>query len=159
MATTPKESARSRRAYIKRTHLAEAEYAGATVLDVTVVARARDGHYVIKLYDGTALHLDPWDEEPDSVVTAAAAPTSRKRVYAPKNIPADRWNDAVSRWKEAGATKAQVRAVLKDSDLNAKQKARAIAVIDALPDAPDWYAELPLAEDTVENDSQVAPEA
>lgn len=146
--TDSKASERSRRAYAKRVHLAEAEYAGATVLDASVVARARDGHYVIKLYDGSALHLSAW-EEPVSPAPAIS-------IQAPKNIPAARWNDAVRRWKEAGATKAQVRAVLKDSDLNAKQKARAIAVIDALPDTPDWYAELPLAD---ENDSQVAPEA
>lgn len=157
MATSPKESARSRRAYVKRVHLAEAEYAGATVLDVTVVARARDGHYVIKLYDGSAIHLSEWDDPAaEEAPEARPARTASKKVYAPKNIPAARWNDAVRRWKEGSATKGQVRDALKESDLNAKQKARALAVIDALPDAPDWYAELPLAD---ENDSQVAPEA
>lgn len=151
MATDTKAAARSARAYIKRKHTAQAELAGGVILDSTIAVLAPDGHYVIHLYDGTALHLE-LRPTPGAVPSGAAKGTPSPKVYAPKSWTPATWNDNVRQIREGSMSKDDVilflsNAAQEKNTPDAHKKAKqAIAVIQTLPDVPDWYDHLPLAE-------------
>lgn len=157
------QAQRSARAYVKRKHIAQAELAGAEILDVTIAAiDPSDGHYVIRLFDGTSLHLDlrekvarptpdadPVDEvgaRRASKVSSESAPKPKK-VYAPKSWEPGKWNMVVGNLRAQDYSKDEARAeISKATKLSAQQVKHALAVIDAVPDTPDWYDHVPLAE-------------
>lgn len=150
--TDTKAAARSARAYIKRKHTAQAELAGGVILDSTIAVLAPDGHYVIHLYDGTALHLE-LRPAPGAVPSRNEAKgTSSPKVYAPKSWSPEIWNDNVRQIREGSMTKDDVILFLsnaaqeKNTPEAHKRAKQAIAVIQALPDVPDWYDHLPLAQ-------------
>lgn len=154
MATDPKAAARSARAYLKRKHTASAELAGGVILDSTITVLAPDGHYVIYLHDDTTLHTVLRDA-PLPVVESSRSKskgTSSPRVYAPKAWSPDVWNRNVEHIRSEAMTKDAVITWLADAAQGQntpeshKQAKQAIAVIEALPDTPDWFDHLPLAQ-------------
>lgn len=141
MATDPKAALRSQRAYTKRKHIAQAELAGAQILDITIAARAHDGHFVIRLYDGDDLHLDLRAELPP------VKPEKAAKFYAPKSWDPAKWNGVVATMRDKTFTKEDAhKGIDQGVSIDDKQKRQAKAVVDAMPDAPDWYAYLPLAD-------------
>jgi len=142
--TDLKAAARSARAYTKRKHIAQAELAGAQILDVTIAALAADGHYVIRLYDGEDIHLTAREAASPPVVSLKGTP----KIYAPKSWDPANWNRIVGIMQSSQMSKEDALSQLAEGKtLDDKQKAQAIAVLNALPDTPDWYDLLPLAKE------------
>lgn len=148
------QAQRSARAYLKRKHVAQAELAGATILDPTLVAiDPSDGHYVVRTYDGETLHLVLREKvarpTPESAPVDEVAAHRQKKVYAPRSWDPARWNKAVEILQGQAFTKPNAReAIANTANLSEKQIKHAHAVIDALPDVPDWYASLPVADES-----------
>lgn len=148
------QAQRSARAYLKRKHIAQAELAGATILDPTLVAiDPSDGHYVVRTYDGETLHLVLREAvarpTPEAAPVDEVAAHRQKKVYAPRSWDAEKWNRVVEQLKSRDFSKEEARSeIAQGKTLDDKQKRHALAVIDAVPDVPDWYAHLPLAEES-----------
>lgn len=73
-------------------------------------------------------------------------PVKPSKVYAPKSWPGDKWNEFV---KVVQSKQMTVEAVLKSVDdavWDDKQKTHVRGIIKAMPDTPDWYTSLPLAD-------------
>ena len=152
MATDPKAAERSARAYRKRKALAMAEMSGAEILDITVVARATDGHYVVMLHDGPPLHLiersvSNGTPEPvaDHVRNDHATPAPTKRLYPPKAMSRAQYETNVKVIREKAWTKTETHEAMHKAspDGLGKQGTQFLALVDALPNGPDWADHFP----------------
>lgn len=73
----------------------------------------------------------------------------QKKVYPPKSWPADKWNKAREQLIERQESKDGAREAAKyTKDITEKMRTHLLAVIDALPDTPDWYTLLPIADES-----------
>lgn len=81
------------------------------------------------------------------------AQPAKPRVYAPKSWDADKWNGNIKIIREQAMTKQQVldswaEIAQKQNTPDAHKRVKhATAVVNALPDTPDWYELLPLADE------------
>lgn len=71
-----------------------------------------------------------------------------KRVYAPASWGATEWNSTVAALQKGKYTKDEVLERIRTGSVSDKQKSQASKVIETLPDTPDWYTHLPLAEES-----------
>ena len=159
-----KQSERQRRYHARKKAQAMALFAHATEIELAWFGVNRDGEHIAIGYDSKPIDLVvragatlPETPKPeDSVDEVSVKRAAReKKVYAPKSWSASGWNEWVHMLHdiaEKGTTdvsKERVIANLRGWDkLNAKMLSQAVAVIEALPDVPDWYAHLPLAEES-----------
>lgn len=141
---------RNRRYSQRQVHRAAALQSGSTWLDVLAATVSADGtELVVITLDGARyagkITLDPSPDGPE--------PVKGKRVFVPKSWDADIWNENVRQIQAHGYTKEEVLKFVTDAankkadtDPDALKRAKHLeAVLNALPDAPDWYASLPLA--------------
>lgn len=153
MTRTAKQAEAERVSRTRAAMRAQALLMGWTPLDALGSYVTPDGHVVIVLRDGGRIEAELSASLPVARVenVPVALP---KRVYAPKAWQASAWNRNRAQIIEAEATKASVieqltTALSADpSELHTKQLKQAVAVIEALPDSPDWYIHLPEAPET-----------
>lgn len=134
----------------RKTAQAEAKFAGATEIRIAWFGVNKDGHHVAIGYDGQPIELvvPKSDDSPVATSQAQVNPSKPTKVYAPKSWDADKWNQVVSQIQETDLTKEQAISQLSQGKtLDEKQRRQSVAVVEAMPDAPDWHASLPLAED------------
>ena len=153
-----KQSERQRRYHVRKKAQAMALFAHATEIDLAWFGVNRDGEHVAIGYDGKPIDLVvragatlPETPKPeDSVDEVSVKRAAReKKVYAPRSWDAEKWNRVVEQLKSRDFSKDEARSeIAQGKTLDDKQKRHALAVIDAVPDVPDWYAHLPLAEES-----------
>lgn len=144
---------------IRKKAQAMALLGGGTEIELAWFGTNADGHHVAIDMNGQRVdlvtrqggavigdgRLSP-DDTPVEPLTTPSPSTKQKRVYAPKSWPADKWDKAVEILREKTYTKPDAReAITHTANLNEKQIKHAHAVIDAVPDVPDWYSHLPVA--------------
>lgn len=129
---------------------------GGTEIELAWFGTNADGHHVAIGMDGKRVELVTRQGgasigdgrlSPDDT---PVEPTPRqKKVYAPRSWPADKWNKVVEQLRAQDFTKDEARTEITNGrTLDDKQKRHALAVFDAVPDAPDWYTYLPLADES-----------
>jgi len=154
MTKDDKAAERQRRYRTREQAKARAIFAGATEIEIAWFGTNADGEHVAIDYDGQPIPLvvrdrkaipEPVETELDDPVVRRSART--KKVYAPKSWDAATWNKIVVQLQDQTPTKSAAIAALEDGKtIDDKQKRQAKAVIEAMPDAPDWYSHLPIAE-------------
>jgi hypothetical protein len=139
---------------------AQAQLNGWEVLDVLGAYLTPDGDVIVLTKDGrrygVTVPFSPVDPEGERVksVPTVSPPARSRKVYAPKSWDPAKWNRNVETIRSEAMTKDDVIANFTEAadkqaetDPVAKKRLRhTIAVIQALPDAPDWYDSLPLAD-------------
>lgn len=135
----------------RATMKAAAQLLGWQVLDILGAYLTPEGETVVITRDGKRYGASP--RPVGDLPTAPAMPEDevsarrQKKVYAPKSWDPSKWNGVVTALREQDFTKDEARRELANAKtLDAKQIRHALAVVDAMPDAPDWYAHMPVAE-------------
>lgn len=154
MTDKSKQSERQRRYHVRKKAQAMALFAHATEIELAWFGVNRDGEHIAIGYDGQPIDLIvragatlPDLPAPETAPVDELATRRQKKVYAPKSWPADKWNMVVVSLREQDFTKDEARkSIEKGKTLDDKQKRHALAIIDAVPDVPDWYDHLPVAE-------------
>ena len=149
--TDKKTADRQRRYRVREQAKARAIFAGATEIEIAWFGLNSDGEHVAIDYSGQPIPLivrtrqsappEPVETHLDEVSAKRA-----KKVYAPKSWPGDKWNEFV---KAVQSKQMSIEAVLKSVDdavWDDKQKTHVRGIVKAMPDTPDWYASLPLAD-------------
>lgn len=150
--TDKKTAERQRRYRVREQAKARAIFAGATEVEIAWFGLNSDGEHVAIDYSGQPIPLivrtrqstppEPVETHLDEVSAKRA-----KKVYAPKTWEPATWNQIVGQIQEQTGTKdATIKSLQAGTKIDDKQKRQALAVIEAMPDTPDWYASLPLAE-------------
>jgi len=154
MAIDAKSAERQKRYRQREKIRAQATFANAIEIEIAWFGINAEGQHVAIGYDGKSIPLivatPATQVEP--VPTTIHASVKPRTVYAPKSWNPAIWNDNVRQIREGSMTKDDVISFLSDAaqekntpDAHKRAK-QAIAVIQALPDVPDWYDHLPLAQ-------------
>lgn len=152
----PKQTERQKRYHVRKKAQAMALFAHATEIDLAWFGVNRDGEHIAIGYDGKPIELIvragatlPDLPKPEDAPVEEAPAQRQKRVYAPKSWDASKWNTVVKRLREQDYTKDEARAELSQATkIDPKQIKHALAVIDAVPDTPDWYTAMPMADES-----------
>ena len=156
MSTSHKNLARSSQ-YSATSRKRAAMRAQATLMGwepLDILGAYRDGgNLIVVLRDETRIVASVVEQTPrptpESAPVDEVAAHRQKKVYAPRSWDAERWNRVVEQLKSRDFSKDEARSeIAQGKTLDDKQKRHALAVIDAVPDVPDWYAHLPLAEES-----------
>lgn len=148
-AKDQKAADRQRRYRIREQARARALFAGATEIDVAWFGVNAEGEHVAIDYNGQSIVLiAPKRANPVDPSNVTPIHAKGPKIYAPKSWDPARWNGVVQQIRTSGATKEQTLSqVDSGTTIDDKQKSQARAVINALPDVPDWYDHLPLAKE------------
>lgn len=135
---------------------------GWTLIPDATVFVAPNGTTVVVGLDGARIQLvlDPAFDHVGGEASTLASSQPRaavmpggRRIYAPKSWAPARWNANRAAIIERQMTKAEVLADLRaaaeksDKPNVAKQTKHMQAVLEALPDTPDWYLSIPVADE------------
>lgn len=145
-----------RRYAVRKKAQAMALLGGGTEIELAWFGTNADGHHVAIDMNGQRVDLVTRQGavigdgrlSPDDTPVEPSATPKQKKVYAPKSWPATNWNALVAdvRDKEGRLTKETVKqAYRKFQGITEKMVTHADAVLDNLPDVPDWADHLPLA--------------
>lgn len=127
---------------------AQAQLNGWEVLDVLGAYVTPDGECIVLTKDGRRYGVTI----PAPPVGFPVVEKKAVKVYAPRSWDPAQWNSNVQIIREQAMSKQSVidnlaEVAQKQNTPEAHKRVRhAQAVIDALPDVPDWYELLPLAE-------------
>lgn len=157
MPSSPAERAEQQRIRRLREKMRlAAEFSGATTIPVAWFGHDKHGEFFAigidgKRIDCTPIPTAPANGTPESAPVAPQVtnehhvPLSRKKFYAPKAMPRETYEKNVMLIRKGNGTKAQVHKEIGDTpDKGGKQF---LALVDALPDGPDWYMHFPLYRD------------
>lgn len=155
MAIDKKAAERQRRYRVREQAKARALFAGATEVEIAWFGLNAEGQHVAIDYDGNAIPLNVIPAAGHTIpsVETKMAPTDKPvKIYAPKSWTPSVWNSNVERIREAAMGRQEVldwfaESAAKTNTPQAHKQARqGIAVVEALPDTPDWFDHLPLAD-------------
>lgn len=149
MTRTPKQAEAERVSRTRAAMRAQALLMGWTPLDLLGAYVTPDNHVIIVTRDGGRVEAELSAPVGEARVENVIPITRPKRVYAPKSWAAGTWNHTVESVRTQQLSKADVIAKLTEQDkgTDSKQLKQALAVIDAMPDTPDWFAGLPVADE------------
>lgn len=125
-----------------------AEFSGATTIPVAWFGHDKHGEFFAIGLDGkriecTPIHTAPASgtTEPVVVNNVTLSPAPTKRLYPPKALTRETYEKNVKLIRDGHGTKAQVHKELADNP--EKGWKQFLALVDALPDGPDWADHFP----------------
>lgn len=152
----PKQTERQKRYHVRKKAQAMALFAHATEIELAWFGVNRDGEHIAIGYDGKPIELVvragatlPDLPRPEDTPVDEVSAQRQKRVYAPKSWDASRWNKGRAQIIDEKMTKERAHEAAEHTkNITDKQRKHLLAVIDALPDTPDWYTLLPVADES-----------
>lgn len=132
------DAERSKRYRIRREARALALMGGGTEIPLAWFGTNAEGFHVAIDEKGNRIELLV---KPEPVVLSKR----RAGVYPPKGMPRKLYEDVVAKIRERGLTKAQAIAQLGNSE-NQEIGRRMIALVERLPEGPDWADNFPAHE-------------